>query len=54
MKTEFESRVSFHTVKICGKKCYEASVYWKGALYTTVKYTKELCVAELKHQVKTQ
>lgn len=50
-KSLFESRVSFNPVtKRFGRKVYktvEASIYWNGALYETIKATKELCIADL-------
>jgi hypothetical protein len=48
-KTEFESRISFNkiTLRAARKPAYEASVFWGGKLYETIKYTKELCVLDL-------
>jgi hypothetical protein len=50
MKTEFESRIEFHPIKLNRKRCYEATVFWGGKLYETIKYTKELCIADLKRK----
>lgn len=49
MKTEFESRISFRRVKLHSvkKPVYEATVFWHGQLYETIKATRELCVSDL-------
>ena len=49
-KTEFESRISFYTIKQRGKIIHQANIFWKGQAYETIKATKEKCIAELKRQ----
>lgn len=50
MKTEFESRIEFHKIKLHSykKPVYEATVYWNGQLHETIKATKEACIEDLK------
>jgi hypothetical protein len=50
MKTEFESRIEFHPIRLAGKKCFEATAFWGGKLYESIKYTKELCIVDLKRK----
>lgn len=55
MKTEFESRVEYRKVKLRyiprnGSQPYEATVYWNGQLYETIKISKELCLKDLKRK----
>jgi hypothetical protein len=50
LKSEFESRIEFHSIKLFGKKAFEATVFWDGKLHETIKYTKELCTSDLKRK----
>ena len=52
MKTEFESRIEFHKIKLRyrNRQAYEATVYWNGKLYETIKATKEACTKDLKEK----
>lgn len=51
-KSEFESRIEYRRVKLRSmkKRVFEATVFWKGKLYETMKVSKELCAEELKRQ----
>lgn len=50
MKTEFESRIEFRKTRLRSRKepVFEATVYWNGQLYETIKTTKEACISDLK------
>ena len=52
MKTEFESRISWQKIRqrSVKKPVWYATVYWNDKLYESIKYTKELCVIDLKLQ----
>lgn len=52
MKTEFESRIEFRMVKLNyrNRKAYEATVFWNGQLYETIKATKKACIEDLKQK----
>lgn len=49
-KSEFESRIEFHSIKLAGRKCFESTVFWGGQLYESLKLTKELCISDLKRK----
>lgn len=52
MKTEFESRIEFHRIKLRSykKPVFEATVYWNGQLHETIKASKEACIEDLKQK----